>query len=40
MQDSLNVENTPTYHQREHHVSGTTQALFLARFKATYNELC
>ena len=36
MQDSLNVENTPEYYHREHNVSGTTQASFLAKFKAIY----
>ena len=38
MQDSLNVENTPECHHREH-VSGTTQASFLAKLKATQNKL-
>ena len=38
MQDSLNVENTPACHHREHNVSGTTQASFLAKFKATQNK--
>ena len=38
MQDSLNVENTPEYYHREHNVSGTTQASFLAKFKATQNK--
>ena len=38
MQDSLNVEKTPTCHHIEH-VSGATQALFLPKFKATENEL-
>ena len=31
MQDSLNVENTPACHHREHNVSGTTQASFIAK---------
>ena len=38
MQDSLNVENTPVHHRREH-VSGTIQASFLAKFKAAQNKL-
>ena len=38
MEDSLKVENTPTRHRRKH-VSGTTQASFLAKFKATQNKL-
>ena len=39
MQDSLNVgENTPTRHHKEHNVSGTTQASFLTKFKATQNK--
>ena len=39
MQDSLNVENTPVHHRREHNVSGTIQASFLAKFKAAQNKL-
>ena len=39
MQDSLNVENTPVNHRREHNVSGTIQASFLAKFKAAQNKL-
>ena len=39
MKDSLNVENTPTRHHREHNVSGTTQVSFRAKFKATQNKL-
>ena len=39
MQDSFKVENTPTHHHREYNVSGTTQASFLAKFKATQNKL-
>ena len=39
MQDSLNVENTPACHHREHNNSGATQASFLAKFKATQNKL-
>ena len=38
MQDSLGIENTPACHHREHNVSGTTQASFLAKFKATQNK--
>ena len=38
MQDSLDIENTPACHHREHNVSGTTQASFLAKFKATQNK--
>ena len=38
MQDSLNVENTPACHDRKHNVSGTTQASFIAKFKATQNK--
>ena len=38
MQDSLNVQNTPAYHDREHNVSGTTQVSFIAKFKATQNK--
>ena len=38
MQDSLNVENTQARHHGEHNVSGTTQASFLAKFKATQNK--
>ena len=39
MQDYLKLENTTTHHRREHNVSGTTQALLLAKFKATCNKL-
>ena len=35
----MKVKNTPTHHRGEHNVSGTTQALFLAKFKATRNKL-
>ena len=38
MQDSLKVENTPTRQRREHNVSVTTQASFLAKFKITQNK--
>ena len=38
MQNSLNVENTPACHHREHNVSGMTQASFIAKFKGTQNE--
>ena len=34
-EELLKVENTPTHHRRKHNVSGTTQASFLAKFKAT-----
>ena len=39
MQDSLKVENTPTCHRRQHSVSGTIQASFLAKFKTNQNKL-
>ena len=39
MQDSLKVENTPTRHRRQHSVSGTIQASFLAKFKTNQNKL-
>ena len=38
-EESLKVENTPTHHHRKLDVSGTTQASFLAKFKASNNKL-
>ena len=35
----MKVENTPAHHRREYNASGTSQASFLAKFKATYNKL-
>ena len=35
----MKVKNTPTHHRGEYNVSGTTQASFLAKFKATPNKL-
>ena len=35
----MKVENTPTHHRREYNASGTSQASFLAKFKATNNKL-
>ena len=38
-QNFLKSENSSTHHRREHNVSGTTQASFHAKFKATRNKL-
>ena len=35
----MKIEYTPTHHRREHNVSETTQAPFLATFKAIRNKL-
>ena len=35
----MKIEYTPTYHRREHNVSQTTQASFLATLKAARNKL-
>ena len=35
----MKIEYTPTHHRREHNVSETTQASFLATFKAIRNKL-
>ena len=35
----MKIEYTPTHHRREHNASETTQALFLATFKAIRNKL-
>ena len=39
MQDSLKNENKPTHHRRDLNISGTTPALFFAKFKPTQNKL-
>ena len=35
----MKIEYTRTHHRREHNVSETTQASFLAKFKAIRNKL-
>ena len=35
----MKIEYTPTHHRREHNASETTQAPFLATFKAILNKL-
>ena len=35
----MKIEYTPTHHLREHNASETTQASFLATFKAICNKL-
>ena len=35
----MKIEYTPTHHRREHTASETTQASFLATFKAIRNKL-
>ena len=35
----MKIEHTPTHHRREHNASETTQAPFLATFKAIRNKL-
>ena len=35
----MKIEYTPTHHRREHNASETTQAQFLATFKAIRNKL-
>ena len=35
----MKIEYTPTHHRREHNASETTQASFLATFKAIRNKL-
>ena len=37
MQDSLKIEYTRIHHRRDHNVSETTQASFLAKFEAIRN---
>ena len=35
----MKIEYTPRHHRREHNASETTQASFLATFKAIHNKL-